>query len=248
MKSPDIIGLQFGSFVVIGRSDNRRSGTSIMSMWNCKCHCGRDFIASGTRIRTGNKKDCGCSKVGSLVGQVFGELTVVDRIDNGSSLRWLCLCSCGTEKVVLGSKLKEGSVTTCGHVFRRPKVHKLPSGEAAFNLLFDSYERGAKRRNLKFELIREQFRELVTKNCHYCGIPPYKQSLPNRSAKKCYTNGAFTYNGIDRLDNVQGYTVINSVPCCEPCNRSKRTMTVFQFTNWVSRVYKHSCLKGSAVV
>lgn len=51
------------------------------------------------------------------------------------------------------------------------------------------------------------------------------------------TNGAYTYNGIDRVDNNKGYTITNSVPCCKDCNFAKRDMTHDEFIAWVTRVF-----------
>lgn len=52
-------------------------------------------------------------------------------------------------------------------------------------------------------------------------------------------NGAFTYNGIDRLNNDEGYTVENTVTCCSVCNRAKHTMGFEAFRAWIARVYTH---------
>lgn len=53
-----------------------------------------------------------------LIGNVFGRLTVVQRVDNGRrrQLRWLCRCNCKnkTEKIVVGSHLKSGHTKSCG--------------------------------------------------------------------------------------------------------------------------------------
>lgn len=49
-------------------------------------------------------------------GHTFGRLTVVERVDNplrnGSA--WRCLCSCGSERVVLGHALRAGITRSCG--------------------------------------------------------------------------------------------------------------------------------------
>ena len=49
-----------------------------------------------------------------LTGRRFGKLTVVERVgDTGST--WLCKCDCGREKKILGSNLRQGYTTSCGH-------------------------------------------------------------------------------------------------------------------------------------
>jgi hypothetical protein len=53
-----------------------------------------------------------------LSGVQFGDWTVVSRHAErykGHSL-WLCRCSCGIERVVLGNNLKRGKTVSCGHI------------------------------------------------------------------------------------------------------------------------------------
>ncbi len=56
----------------------------------------------------GNAKD--------LMGQVFGRLTVVkvDSQNKWGNYKWLCKCSCGVEKVVVGGNLTGGNSQSCG--------------------------------------------------------------------------------------------------------------------------------------
>lgn len=52
-----------------------------------------------------------------LVGQQFGEWTVIGKDPESyrGHSRWMCRCSCGTERVVLGNNLKRGLSRSCGH-------------------------------------------------------------------------------------------------------------------------------------
>jgi hypothetical protein len=55
-----------------------------------------------------------------LTGKKFGRLTVVSRAENdkrGRS-RWVCTCTCGSQKVISGSKLRHHEVRSCGCLFR----------------------------------------------------------------------------------------------------------------------------------
>jgi hypothetical protein len=56
------------------------------------------------------------SKAVDLTGQIFGRLTVVDRVENDkrNKTQWSCLCDCGVTKICLGSNLKSGNTTSCG--------------------------------------------------------------------------------------------------------------------------------------
>lgn len=56
-----------------------------------------------------------------ITGQKFGELTAMrpdlekTRNSKNNSVYWVCLCSCGAEKSILGSHLRNGYIVTCGN-------------------------------------------------------------------------------------------------------------------------------------
>jgi len=62
----------------------------------------------------------------------------------------------------------------------------------------------AKRRNLEWSILEEQYYSLIQEKCHYCG------DLLNETGV-----------GLDRIDNEKGYLHDNVVPCCLPCNRTR---------------------------
>ena len=62
-------------------------------------------------------------------------------------------------------------------------------------------------------LTKAEYCKLVRRPCRYCGARPLR-SRPH---------------GLDRWDNVLGYTPTNAVPCCAPCNLMKFTHTEAQF-------------------
>jgi hypothetical protein len=55
-----------------------------------------------------------------LTGQYFGRLRVVKRAPNSKQggAMWVCLCSCGTQKVVRSAELRRGDVVSCGCYMR----------------------------------------------------------------------------------------------------------------------------------
>lgn len=76
----------------------------------------------------------------------------------------------------------------------------------------------AKDRNLYVDekLTFEYFMDYVNKPCAYCERHDEHESI-----------------GIDRVDSNKPYILSNIVPCCEDCNRSKGTMNVKDFENFV---------------
>ena len=50
-----------------------------------------------------------------MVGEVYGELTVVERgSSSNSGALWLCRCSCGGGAEVIRGNLLSGNVKSCG--------------------------------------------------------------------------------------------------------------------------------------
>ena len=55
-------------------------------------------------------------QVVDISGQKFGMLTVIrfHSLNKRNKSMWLCVCDCGTEKVIEGSNLKKGNTKSCG--------------------------------------------------------------------------------------------------------------------------------------
>jgi hypothetical protein len=122
LPTPNLVGEVFGRLTVLARAT--RAGRPA---WRCRCHCSRETVVVTYRLRTGLTQSCGCERperpekkaapsAHSLVGQVFGRLTVLaPAADPPSSLRmWRCRCRCGQETDVLGQSLRRGQTQSCG--------------------------------------------------------------------------------------------------------------------------------------
>lgn len=167
------------------------------------------------------------------VGHKFGRLTVIER--SGSTTwgfaTWLCRCECGKAPVVVGASLRSGDTKSCGCLHR--ELVSLPEGEAAFNEMLRHMQSTARRRNYEWQLTKEQVHALTQQSCYYCG------AKPNQGNYSTVVNGAYIYNGLDRINNDRGYTIDNVVPCCVICNKAKNTLTTEQFKIWIRRIYEH---------
>lgn len=108
------------------------------------------------------------------------------------------------------------------------RTRRLHGGEAGFRALHSCYKTGAKNRGLPWSISESEFARLNGLPCTYCGRPPHA---------KYYQGGrpdsAYTYTGIDRLDNRLGYEPGNCVPCCGTCNNAKGSLTAAQFVRWI---------------
>jgi hypothetical protein len=101
--------------------------------------------------------------------------------------------------------------------------------------IMHQYRRGAKVRNLSFELSQGEFFKMVKQNCHYCGIEPSRQTQ-QYAYKIDQGKDRLVVNGIDRINSDYGYTKTNTVPCCQICNRAKSNMKYEDFQNWISKL------------
>ena len=52
----EMTGQTLNGIAVLNRAESSKSGKA---RWNCQCHCGNFFIASGDNLRSGNTKGCG---------------------------------------------------------------------------------------------------------------------------------------------------------------------------------------------
>lgn len=172
-----------------------------------------------------------------LTKKRFGRLLVISeskkRYSNGLVL-WDCVCDCGKKKTVNGASLRSGKSKSCGCLML--DTVRLPKGEASFNKLFGAYKLGAKNRGHKFELSKEDFKSIVVSDCFYCGDKP-SQEMKNNGKSNFFGN--FTYNGIDRVNNKNGYVLNNVVPCCFRCNQAKLTMGKYDFIKMIKKIYEH---------
>lgn len=109
----DLTGRTFGRWTVLSHAGQKN--------WRCRCDCGTEKEVDGLSLRDGRSKSCGCRRIDwkrlDLFGRTFGRLTVIShpitRL-NDSRSDYLCRCSCGVEKQVLGSTLMYGTTKSCG--------------------------------------------------------------------------------------------------------------------------------------
>lgn len=160
----------------------------------------------------------------------------------GKHLYWTCVCDCGNETIQCTTNLKRGKVISCGcyrNELATERLRKMPPrvkyelGVASFNVLYKQYEHGAKRRDILWELNKDQFKELTSGNCHYCGDVP-KTTISRRG-----TNGEYTYNGVDRKDSNLSYSIQNCLPCCTTCNLLKMDIPYDDFLQQIIKICEY---------
>jgi hypothetical protein len=177
-------------------------------------------------------------KLELCIGKRFERLIVKQVFRKNGTTFYQCLCDCGSEITVRAGNLKSGTTKSCG-CFQKEflvKRSRKPLGHATKRAVWNYYKRNARIRNLVWELSDVHFGELILGSCFYCNSP---------GKKTCTKNGDYlVHNGIDRLDNNQGYVKGNCVSCCKICNLAKNNLTVQQFRVWVESIYKRFCYEN----
>lgn len=92
--------------------------------WKCKCECGNTVSVITYNLLNGNTQSCGClqkqrtseTSFKSLIGEKFGKLLVIERVENGrlNQTRYRCKCDCGGETIVDAANLRNGNTNSCG--------------------------------------------------------------------------------------------------------------------------------------
>lgn len=177
----------------------------------------------------------------NIEGKRFGYLTAIrfvekrktnmkDGLGKGVNHFWEFKCDCGNIKVMNKNGVTRGSVKSCGCLHLK-NVARKPKGEANFTHAYHYYKSRAKKSGRDFMLTKSQFKILTKGMCYYCG------SIPSNFANDKNCNGAYAYNGIDRIDNNRGYLLDNVVTCCKKCNIAKSTMTQEDFLDLINKIF-----------
>ena len=232
MTKRNLAGQKIEKLTVISQAPNVVSKNGLKSdvAWNCQCECGKIIVVRTRTLTNGCQKSCGCDRGILKPGQQFNYLTTIS-YDRG---HWDCICVCGNRTSVLTHHLICGNTKSCGCL--KTEKSKLNIRRAIKQqTIYDPKISSARKlwRSYGALFSFDQFLELTQKDCFYCGESPnnhfngfkYKKDASQYSKD----NGCFTYNGLDRVDNLLGHALNNVVPCCITCNRAKCDRTIDQF-------------------
>lgn len=186
-------------------------------------------------------------KFGRLTVESFCEFRYVGIKKPQRKAFYNCICDCGNKIVVNRCRLVTNNTRSCGCLHKenliefnksrvgKPSGNRKPDGIASFNQLYNSYRSGSRTRGYSFNLDKEQFKRLTSKNCFYCNESPSQIYTHNIGTNKHPT--PYIYNGLDRVNNNSGYTIENVVPCCGKCNVAKHTLSQDEFLELVRKIY-----------
>lgn len=254
-KVINLVGQKFGQLTVLAKAS--RSTSDAGAHWHVRCDCGAELVRTSTSLKrkTSKPHSCGCGKKIDLAGQRFSRWTVLAEskpakpTSNGTrATLWRCLCDCGKEKFISSYALRNGTSRSCGCLsYEESSVRnkKTEAGLVGFSKLWKRYQATASKRNIGWNLTKQQFQELTKQACYYCGAPPSQISIGSSNTKReTLEHGKYIYNGIDRLDNTKDYSKKNCVSSCEMCNRAKRHHDVVVFEAWIEQLINYRQVRG----
>lgn len=187
--------------------DYKRRAPGREKGWNISDEMGRNLLI-GDCYYCGEK----CNPEKQLHG--------IDRMDNNKGYINGNVCSsCEMCNMMKRTKNTEDFIKMCKHIVARhfedydysfPEVFDNHQGST-----FYDYTRRVSIKGLVFELSKEDFNNFIKLDCYLCG----------KKANHLHRNG------IDRINNNQGYTCENMATCCGDCNFAKKNYELDDFLN-----------------
>lgn len=116
-KSSIVAGQRIGMWTILGLHGH--DARAHQARWICRCDCGTERPILEVSLRKARSTNCGCANRLSVEsGKVYGQWRAVapDKNSLPGKRRWICRCSCGTEKSVSVGHLVNGRSKNCGCV------------------------------------------------------------------------------------------------------------------------------------
>ena len=152
----------------------------------------------------------------------------VDRVDNSIGYNTdNCVACCSMCNYMKGTISRDNFLRRIEHILTYSGFVQGKLFEDSFQDYncspYNQYIRGAKKRNLCFELSEEDFNRIKSEICYLCG----KINTMNHK------------NGIDRVNCSLGYTIENCKPCCGGCNYMKLNFELDSWYNKLQTIFNH---------
>jgi hypothetical protein len=208
--------------------------------------CGHQIkISSGDIRRKTSCKECNLKSYKTdFVGyenELYKVLEFTKQV--GKRLFYKVSCKkCGNECEMRKDSIMNSQRSSCINCKGNGRIASL---EAPINVYFSNYKRNANIGGLEWNLSNEDFNNIITKPCIYCGsLPKELQSLE----KYHFVTERVKVNGVDRVNNELGYTLNNCVPCCTMCNKMKLIYSETEFLEHISQIFKYSAERSTTIL
>lgn len=149
----------------------------------------------------------------------------IDRPNRRSAIKWKVKCiDCSSESWKFSNTFN-GLKYGCKKCYDE-SLKRFDNGPAK-KKAWTSLKSNAKSRGIQVGISFDEFCNVASKDCVYCGAKPV-----SKSGFKDWQKQAFL-NGIDRINNDDGYYIGNIVSCCYQCNWSKRDLSINEWSDWI---------------
>lgn len=197
--------------------------------WCSRRHFNGGVLATGPDGLCGSHRNNINHKTVLAIGDVNDHgIAIVDGPQKMDNLwKWGVVCPLceAIYWVPTSSFPKARSCYDCRGILRRKS-----SNDRTWRQLWGTVKGRRRARELGFDITLEQFIEISSRTCYYCGAPP----TPSKGSREW---AAYVYsNGLDRVDSSKGYLLNNVVPACKRCNMAKSDMTQEEFFEWIRKV------------
>jgi hypothetical protein len=241
-----IVANKYGTLLVLDdfKIDVKKSKTGKVyktTLVKCHCDCGNiKYILRGY-VLSAKYPSCGClSNSGiNLVGQRFGKLTVISQtVSRNGRKSWYCKCDCGSDKIVSTKLLRSNQTRSCGCLQHSERnFHKNWEGtQHIAKTFFTNIQRGAKSRNIVFDITITDLEELYIKQNKKCALSGIDLIFSNVTKNKFGIGNA----SLDRIDSSIGYIKNNIQWVDKKINIMKNKLNQSEFVDLCSKIYKYN--------
>jgi len=115
----------------------------------------------------------------------------------------------------------ENAQSNVSDIFYDDKKVEKEFNKLSISRLYSSYKYRAKKRNIKFELTKNTFNNILKLDCTYCGYSKFNN----------HNNMT-----IDRINSNDAYTLNNCVPACSCCNYMKHKIDLNMFKTKITNI------------
>lgn len=174
----------------------------------------------------------------NLHGKRFGLLLVVDLVEyeNGLMRGWKCVCDCGNETIVSTGNLCQGRQKSCGCYDLQRRWERNWKGHKEIGKSYwTRTERGARLRNIPFDISIEEGWKLFLKQQRKCAL----SGLDLCFNPKFRSNSGIQTASLDRIDSTKGYIKSNVQWVHKELNRLKMNTDNQRFIDLCKLVAEH---------
>jgi hypothetical protein len=205
----------------------------------CNCDCGNIRILDSNKIKNEGKKSCGCLRIRTSknIKLIINHLKFLKEENN----IFYFICDCGRKSNFTYNELSHNMGKHCECMNSEyDLVHENFTTDRMVNHTEkDEIARRAWREIIardkfnyennkftyaKFDLLLEDYLNIVKQNCFYCNEKP---NLNRRG---------FVHNTIERITSVENHHVKNCISACFQCNISKTYRSMKDFLNWIPKL------------